>query len=113
MSVVFPGLGTLQYTGEINSRDQPHGLGTAVGESGWRLEGTYQAGSLVTGKAFGSDGFLEYEGEFKGGRPHGTGTVFHRNGSVATGRYEGDELIDGTFTYPDGRVAKVVNGEWV
>ena len=113
MSVVFPGWGLCQYSGEVNSRDQPHGLGTAVESNGWRREGTYQDGSLVTGKMFWPDGFLHYEGEFKGGRYHGTGTRFYPDGTVFTGRYEEYSLIDGTRTYRDGRVLKFVNGKAV
>ena len=105
--------GKCQYTGEVNSRDQPHGLGTAVEEDGWRYEGTYQDNSLVTGKRFGPDGFLAYEGEFKGRRYHGTGTEFYRDGTVATGRWEEGSLIDGTYTFPDGEVVKYVNGKEV
>ena len=112
-SVDFPLWGKCKYTGEINSRDQPHGLGTAVESDGWRREGTYQDGSLVTGKMFRPDGFLRYEGEFKGGRWHGTGTRFYPDGTVSTGRWEENSLIDGTFTFPDGRVVKFVNGERV
>ena len=136
-SVDIPNWGKCQYSGKVNSGDQPHGYGTAVESDGWRYEGTYQDGSLVTGKQFRPDGFLRYEGEFKGGlshgtgkqfrpdgfleyegewkggRIHGTGTAFHRNGSVLTGRYEKDELIDGTRTCPDGRVEKYVNGKAV
>ena len=110
MSVDFPFWGKCEYTGEINSRDQPHGLGTAVREDGRRYEGTFQDGSLVTGKCFRPDGFLEYEGGFKGGRRHGTGTVFHRDGKVFTGRYEEGSFKDRTITCPDGRVVKYVDG---
>ena len=135
MSVDFPLWGKCKYTGEVNSRDQPHGLGTAVVSNGWRFEGTYQDGSLVTGKMFMRDGSLMYEGEWKGGRAHGTGTAFNRDGTVLTGRweensfkdgtctfpdgtaetgrYEEGSLIDGTVTCPDGRVVQVVNGERV
>ena len=113
MSVDFPGLGKCEYTGEINSCDQPHGYGTVVRGDGYRYEGTYQDGSLVTGKLFWSDGFLDYEGEFKGGRRHGAGTVFHKDGMVETGRYEEGRLKDGTVTFPSGRVEKFVNGERV
>ena len=112
-SVDFPDLGLCQYSGEVNSRDQPHGYGTVVRGDGYRYEGTYQDGSLVTGKEFRSDGSLEYEGEWKGGWAHGTGTWFYRDGTVRTGRWEESRLIDGTITYPDGRVVKVVNGERV
>ena len=112
MSVDFPFWGKCEYTGEVNSCDQPHGYGTVVRGNGYRYEGTYQDGSLVTGKLFYLDGSLEYEGEFKGGRRHGTGTEFDRNGRVFTGRYEENTLIDGTCTYPSGRVEKKVNGKW-
>ena len=112
-SVDFPRWGPCQYTGQVNTLDQPLGLGTAVREGGYRYEGTFQAGSLVTGKAFWPDGFLLYEGEFKEGRRHGMGTVFNPDGTVHTGRWEGNDLKDGTLTYPDGRVVKVVNGKAV
>ena len=82
----------------------------AVGGNGWRREGTFKDGSLVTGKEFGRDGFLFYEGEFKEGWAHGTGTWFYRDGMVGTGRSEEGSLKDGTWTYPDGTVVKVVNG---
>ena len=108
-SVAFPLWGLCQYSGEVNSRDQPHGFGTAVREDGDRYEGTYQDGSLVTGKWFWSDGFLEYEGEFKRGRSHGTGTEFDRDGKVGTGRWEESSFIDGTVTFPDGTV---ITGRW-
>ena len=113
MSVDFPRWGKCEYSGEVNSLDQPHGYGAAVDSDGYRREGTYQDGSLVTGKWFRPDGFLYYEGECKGGRRHGTGTGFHRGGSVGTGRWEENSLKDGTRTYPDGRVVKKVNGERV
>ena len=112
-SVDFPLWGKCKYSGEINSCDQPHGFGTAVGGNGYRNEGTFQDGSLVTGKRFEPDGFLMYEGECKGGRAHGTGKWFYRGGRVGTGRWEESSLIDGTYTYPDGRVVQVVNGEEV
>ena len=70
----------------------------------------FQAGSLVTGKAFWEDGFLAYEGEWKECRSHGMGMAFERDGTVGTGRWEEGLLIDGTWTYPDGTVVKVVNG---
>ena len=81
--------------------------------NGWRREGTFQVGSLVTGKRFKLDGALAYEGEYKEGWAHGMGTSFNPDGKVLTGRWEGNVFKDGTGTYPSGRVEKYVNGEVV
>ena len=112
-SVAFPNWGTLQYTGQVNTLYQPHGLGTAVNGDGYRFEGTFQAGSLVTGKTFRPDGALWYYGEFKEYWWHGMGTGFGPDGTVLTGRWERDDFKDGTATHPDGRVVKYVNGKAV
>ena len=102
-----------KYTGEVNDRNGPHGQGTAVGEYGYRFEGTFKDGSFIKGKWFRPSGDLIYEGEWLGGWAHGTGTMFGSDGEVHTGRWEVDILQDGTQTYPDGRVEKVVNGKTV
>ena len=51
--VDFPGWGPYQYTGEVNTRDQPHGLGTAVRGDGWRYEGTFPCygGAVLAGRS--------------------------------------------------------------
>ena len=54
-----------------------------------------------------------YEGERSGGVCHGLGTMFHSDGGVVTDRYERHGFKDGTYTYPDGRVVKVVNGKGI
>ena len=39
------------------------------------------------------------------------GTRFDPDGTVGTGRHERGYLHNGTWTYPDGSVRKVVNGD--
>ena len=102
-----------KYTGQVNDRNGPHGQGTAVGENGYRYEGTFKDGSLVKGKMFEPSGALRYEGEFSGGTLHGMGTFFYLDGDVVTGRFEKGRFVDGTLTSPDGTVRKWVNGKWL
>ena len=114
MSVVFPGCGLCQYSGEVNSRDQPHGLGTAVREDGWRYEGTSPGWFPCYGEGVQAGRIPRVRGrEWKEGQWHGMGTRFCPDGTVDTGRWEEDSFKDGTETHPDGRVVKYVNGKRV
>ena len=73
LSIDFGGnMGTCNYTGEVNAQNGPHRRqGTAVGEDGYRCEGTFKDGSgwlgQAKGKAFNRSGALWYEGEWSGG----------------------------------------------
>ena len=75
------------YTGETNSKGEPHGQGTA----------TYADGST-------------YTGEFKDGKRHGQGTDTWPNGYKYTGEWKDNKYNgQGTATYADGRT---YSGEW-
>ncbi len=76
-----------KYTGQLNSQDQPHGLGYLEYNSSQNLIGSY-------GRA------INYWGQFKAGQPHGFGKFQFHTGDLYRGHVkEGRPFGDGEMIF--------------
>ncbi len=80
--------GICKYTGEVNGKNKPHGIGKMVWFYGKVYEGEWKDGSRTgRGKLTYSDGGF-YDGEWVGGLMHGKGKLKHPNGCFYDGEWE-------------------------
>ncbi|CAD8078574.1 unnamed protein product [Paramecium primaurelia] len=123
---------TQAYVGEINSQNQPHGIGRIVYSNNSYKEGEYQNGELRKGIYYFNDVILQgqfqnnllhgrgrtkfkdgttYEGGFERGIRSGYGKLIDINGNIFEGQFKNGLLNgDGEFVGKDGRY---YNGEWL
>ncbi|CAD8093183.1 unnamed protein product [Paramecium sonneborni] len=123
---------TQAYVGEINSQNQPHGIGRILYKNNSYKEGEFQNGELRKGIYYFND--VTLQGQFQNNLLHGRGKSKFKDGTIYEGGYERGvrsgygKLIDiygnifegqfkngllngdGEFVGKDGRY---YNGEWL
>ena len=101
------------YTGETNSKGEPHGQGTMTWADSVKLDA--YTGAFKDDK-FNGEGTMTYAngstytGEWKDGQPNGQGTMTYPDGGKDTGEWkDGEYNGQGTMTFTDGTT---YTGKW-
>ena len=78
-----------------------------VSDGTW-LDGTFEDGVLISGKAKTIDKYgTVYVGDIRNGFPHGRGKCTYNNGTWFEGNFANGNRMDGTHYSADGKIIKV------
>lgn len=78
-----------------------------MSDGNW-MEGTFEDGVLILGKARNVDKYgTIYEGDIKNGYPHGNGKCIYADGTWFKGKFANGNRMGGTHYTADGKVIKV------
>ena len=101
--------GNLEYEGQVDLSDRPHGQGTTLGADGIiEYSGEYKRGKKWGHGTMYRKGVLQYIGNFKNDKPHGSGVLFyHTMVPCFEGKFVNNEIYgNGKLYYSSGNLHK-------